>query len=148
MVYPSSLLSRKNAYILTGRSMIMEILKCRKSVFCSLFLLIFLFGTICGVFLFYLGYDDNPDTFVSYGLHLSARNLLFSFLPLLFVLLLGFASWGCRLIPALVTFRGLLMSYRICVLYTSGVNLLNSLTYDVILLPIFFFLCVWGYRTL
>lgn len=101
--------------------------KCRNSVFCTLFLVCFLVGTICGILLFRWLSNDKGAWVLRYGASLLtserihfASLLLSIFRPALLAFLAGVVSFGYRAVPVLVFVRGALMAYCGCVFLSTG----------------------------
>ena len=119
--------------------------KCKNSVFCMLFLVSFAFGTICGVLLFRLLADCENDWILVYGRSLPASYGLGWLRPLLLAALLGLVGWGRLMIPVLIFCRGLLMAYLVSVLHSCSLGLGSALFRGLIMLPLFFLICLWSY---
>ena len=126
--------------------------ECKKSVFGILFLLCFLLGTICGVFLFGCLTTVRGAWIQQYTELLCQEGnggLLSVCLswcrPLLLAALAGFLRWGDRVVLFLAVLRGILMAYTAAALWTSGLTLLPFLVRGILLLPLFYAVCSWAY---
>ena len=120
--------------------------KCKNSVFCVLFLVLYACGTICGILLFQLLADCENDWVLAYGWRLPLDYRLGSWIrPLVLAGILGLVGWGRSVVPVLVFCRGLLMTYVVCVLYGCGRSLLPALVRGLILIPLFFAVCKWSF---
>ena len=134
-----------------GSVMNVGLRKCRISVFCTLFLVLFLLGTICGVLLFRLLCSDQDRWILTYSRILSAGGLpgsrLFSWVrPLIVAVLPGLVPWGKRVIPVLVLLRGLLMAYLASALFACGLPLGGVVLRGATMLPLFFAVSFWSYH--
>ena len=89
-----------------GSVMNVGLRKCRISVFCTLFLVLFLLGTICGVLLFRLLCSDQDRWILAYSRILSADGLsgscLFSWVPGLKEVSAGLAIVICTVAAAAI----------------------------------------------
>jgi len=124
--------------------------KCRISVFCILYLVLFLLGTICGVLLFRLLCSRQDGWILAYSRVLSEETLpgsrLFSWLrPLIVVVLLGLVPWGKRFIPVLIVLRGLLMAYFVSALFACGQPMGPAVLRGATMLPLFFAVSFWSF---
>lgn len=126
--------------------------KCKKSVFCILFLFFFFIGTICGVLLFQLQYHVQHTWIVSYGKGLLPersfdlwRLFFVSLRPLLLAFLLGSLSFGWRLIPLLIVGRGCLISYLFSLASLCETPVSALFLRELLLLSSFYFLVRWAY---
>ena len=110
--------------------------KCKKSVFCIYFLLLFFLGTISGV----LCFGCLKQSAGNQILHFSANVLqpfcaiscsqLFALLrPAFFLIALGFHPEGHRLIPFLIFIRGLLLAYYSCACWVEGGDVIHMLIF-------------------
>ena len=129
----------------------MRLRKCRISVFCILFLVLFLFGTICGVLLFRLLSSRQGEWVLAYGQVLAGEALpesrVFSWLrPLAVVLLMGIVPWGRRFVPVLIVLRGLLMAYFVSMRFACGQSLEPAVLRGAAMLPLFFAVSLWTFH--
>jgi len=122
--------------------------KCKKSVFCILFLFFFVIGTICGSVLFSVILHSNYGWLCDYCASLdyvTAKDLssllLFYARPLLFVFLFGVLFPGSKWILFFVAIRGCLCSYLFAAMYYSGCFMTGILMRQFVLLPAFYFIC-------
>ena len=122
--------------------------KCKNSVFCVFFLICFFIGTICGAFIFRVLYRLHSAWIVSYstdllmGRSVGFFSLLLCFLrPSVLVLVSGSLSFGRRLIPLLVIFRGCCVSYFLCTAFCAGCHISSILMTELMGLMIFFCVC-------
>lgn len=124
--------------------------KCRNSVFCIFFLVLFLAGTICGVLLFRLAADRSANWLLAYGRKLQRDGLYLAWgpwvRPLLAAGVLGLVPWGRRVLPWLILLRGLLTAYGVCVAYGCGLSLAPAALRGLILGPAYFLVCLWSYN--
>ena len=118
---------------------------CKNSVFSILFLVLFLLGTICGIFLFRAMYVLHAGWITEYGTALmepsshGALSCLFALLlPFLLLFLFGILPEGHRLILLLVAVRGCLLCYCLCCCQISGAGFYSVLIRNLFLLPLFF----------
>lgn len=126
--------------------------KCKKSVFCILFLIYFFLGTICGVILFHCLLGTHSPWIPAYCEalgnleHPGVVTLLFFWCrPLALAVLLGLSPLGSRLVPLLILARGCLSAYLTSFYYASGLSPLSAVLRWLILLPVFYMLCRWAY---
>lgn len=127
-------------------------LKCKKSVFCVLFLFCFFLGTICGMLLFHglLGVHDAWITAYCRTLAQLERPNALTFLffcgrPLLLAFVLGLCPKGWRLVPLLVLARGCLMAYIMSFYAASALPPTSLVLRWLVLLPVFYYMCRWAY---
>ena len=131
--------------------MYMLLSRCKKSVFCILFLLCYFLGTICGVLLFRFLAGANDGWVRRYSAALFCEtpdgwNVLFSFCrPLLLAAAAGMLSCGNRLIVWLIVLRGALTAYAAAAAWAAGCSLTPLLMRGIILMPLFFAVCRWAY---
>jgi hypothetical protein len=125
--------------------------KCKKSVFCAVFLICFLIGTICGVLLYETVSSAHPEWSRSYFLCIyeadhtfSAGSLYAVLAPMILLWVVSLLSFGDRLANLLVVWRGCCASYLFCFAYTSGVSVLGMIFRELLLLAAFYFI----YQTL
>lgn len=118
---------------------------CKKSVFSILFLLSFLFGTICGVLLFRFLYVLHDGWLEQYGELLVYRSSGFgfsfvftSFLPFMALFLLGIIPEGYQIVPVLIAIRGCLLSYFLSFCQICGASSGIMFYRNLVLLPIFY----------
>ena len=124
-------------------------LKCKNSVFCAQFLLFFLIGTISGIWMYWCS-DGSGHLFLRQYCELLERDsvddistrLLPFVRPLILAFLFGFFSWRKRAIPVLVLFRGALTAYAFCAVAFSGLSAEYLVTRGIVLLPVFYWLCL------
>ena len=125
--------------------------KCRKSVFCAIFLACYFVGTICGVFCFRClsasldGFEQlHPVEFLrSNGL--SGRTVFSVFRPFFVLGVLLLLPNGFRYIFLLITLRGCLSAYLFCaVLHISG-GVVPLLIKTFLTLPLYYLLCEFIY---
>ena len=125
--------------------------RCKKSVFCILFLLCYFLGTICGVLLFRFLAGSNDSWVRRYSTVLFCETpngwyVLFSFSrPLVFAAAAGMLSCGNRLIFWLIMLRGALAAYAAAAVWAAGCSLMPPLMRGIILMPLFFAVCRWAY---
>lgn len=129
-----------------------DVSKCRKSVFCMLFLFFFSIGTICGVLSFrYLAGAQSSWTFMyCRRLQLMEYGSFCSFVlawirPLLLVLVIGLVPWGKKFLPILITARGFLTAYSAAACLSCGQSLSWVVIRGLTLLPVFYALCRFSY---
>lgn len=123
-------------------------LKCKNSVFCVLFFVLFLFGTICGILLLNLFSQSQPGWLVSYCRLIGwidsdrAFGTVFIWLvPILAVWLTGMLPFSGRMILALILFRGILAGYAAAAFWLAGMEPWSLVVREGILLPVFYALC-------
>lgn len=126
--------------------------KCKKSVFCILFLICFFIGTICGVILFHCLLGAHSGWITAYCDALGSlerpgllTSLFFWCRPLALALLLGLSPAGSRLIPVLILARGCFSAYLTSFYYAAGLSPLSAVLRWLALLPVFYLLCRWAY---
>lgn len=125
-----------------------QMLKCKKSVFCVLFLICFFTGTICGVLLFNFVYSTHAEWSASYFDSLlltsdaAAGAFFTSLAPLVFVYFLSLLPAGKRLLPVCVVWRGCCASYLYCFAYSAGSRVSGFLFRELLLLACFY--AVWN----
>lgn len=126
----------------------MHFLFCKKSVFSVLFLIFFLLGTICGIFLLRcILLSDN--SWLSAYCSLLQRSpsghplmvLWFYVLPFLGVLVTAILPGGARLVYLLAFFRGCFLAYTFGAFYFLGISFRPVLLRSMLTLPMFFALC-------
>ena len=127
---------------------------CKKSVFSVIFLVFFLIGTICGIFLFRALYYSNAKWLIEYCRALECMyvpgmlyQLLFLLLPFLCVFAAGLTSFCRKLIPGLVAARGMVFSYFICAIITVDFDCRTVFLRNLILLPLFYVFCRYVFIT-
>ena len=126
--------------------------KCKKSVFCILFLICFFLGTICGMILFHCLLGAHSGWISAYCTALDQlerpglwKLLFFWCRPLILAFVLGLSPAGSRFIPILIFLRGCMSSYLTSFCYASGVSPLSAVLRWLVLLPVFYALCRWAY---
>lgn len=127
--------------------------KCKKSVFCILFLIWFLIGTICGFFLFRCLQKAHGGWAAAYCAALTGTDgqsllsfLFFACRPLLLAGLLCLLPWGRRLVPVLTAARGCLMAYYMAFFFAASLSPLSMALREAVILPPFFCLCRLAYQ--
>ena len=127
-------------------------IKCRKSVFCILFLLFFFLGTICGILLFRCLAGSASEWVKAYCQVLVQQQnhgVFWLFVtwcrPMLLAGLTGLVPWGDRVLPVLIAGRGLLMAYAAAALYACGQPVMWLVFRGLALLPLFYLVCRWAY---
>ena len=123
---------------------------CKNSVFCVLFLLFFLMGTICGVFLlrclivadrqWLAFYCCELDRLMPTSLFL---RIWFQLIPFLVALVIRLSSCQDKLYPVLFFIRGCLITYSIGALLINDVVVTRVLLRNVLMLPAFYAFCRW-----
>ena len=123
---------------------------CKKSVFCALFFVFFLLGTICGMFLLRCLVLERQMWLFDYCSVLrrtSNTNLVsllwFQVIPLLGAVAVYFLPYKDRLFPILFFIRGCLLSYSCGAFCTSGIPFWDTVLLNALLLPAFYGLCRW-----
>ncbi len=126
--------------------------KCKKSVFCILFLFWFLTGTICGFILFQCLQNAQGPWVGAYCAALvgTAGSDLASYLfaairPLLLAGLLCLLPWGRRLVPLLTAARGCLVAYYMAFFFAASLSPLTMALREAVTMPLFFCLCRLAY---
>lgn len=121
--------------------------KCKKSVFCALFFLCFIVGTICGVFAFRcfcpVIVTRNVDLMTPIFFGTSLIGEIFSLLrPLIFVLVLLWLRASCRVMWFLIFCRGFLISYYFSAVVYCGLEIATiALILKSAALLVFYLLC-------
>ena len=122
--------------------------KCKFSVFCILFLVLFSLGTICGVLFFRLLADYENNWIWAYGWSLLPLYRLGSYIrPLVLAGAMSLVTWGKHCVLLLVFCRGLLMSYAISAFYACGQDMGLLLVQGLVILPLFYLVCLWSYSS-
>lgn len=125
--------------------------KCKKSVFCAIFLACFFVGTICGVFCFRcisasldgLEQLHAGELFGIVGL--SGRTVFSVFRPFLVLTVLFLLPNGFRYIFLFVALRGCLSAYLFCaVLHIRG-EIFPLMTRTFLILLLYYLLCEFIY---
>ena len=124
--------------------------KCKKSVFCVLFLLSFFIGTICGVFCFrcvsaQMSTLSQYTSFISSNAAFYVNLLRASLRPLIIVALIGICPAGAKCVWALIIARGFLVTYLCCTVGCCFGDLLVIYVKELLFLPLFYWLCFWAY---
>jgi len=126
--------------------------KCRKSLFCILFLFFFSLGTICGVLSFrYLAELCSGWMYLYCGSLHPLRNglflpFVFSWLrPLLLAFLMRMVPWGKRVLPVLIFSRGFLTAYSAAACFSCGQPPVWVIVRGMTLLPLFYALCRFAF---
>ena len=123
----------------------MDRLKCKKSVFCGYFLVCFLLGTICGVFLFRVLDLSGADWIGLYGAELvadsvsvgAALRFLFFLRPVFLALCLIMIPYGFRALPVLIVGRACVIAYSIAFLFAGNMPVSAVAVRNAFLLPVF-----------
>lgn len=134
--------------------------KCRNSLFGILFLVWFFLGTICGVLLFRLtgvsGYWVRTYCSLLEKASAGCASVVWSWIrPLLVAAVLATVSWGERVLPWLIGWRGCLMAFSASACYLGGWDACPVVLRGLLLLPLFYGVCrfcrlnssVWSHRT-
>lgn len=120
--------------------------KCKNSVFCIYFLIFFLLGTICGIFVFasLLRNCENGIFLYCNKIFRSEVELLRVFLfwlkSILLLLLAAMSSVTHRAVLLLVACRGFLCSFSTAAALCADVSIFEVLFVNLILLSLYFFL--------
>lgn len=126
----------------------MRELLCRKSIFDVLFLMLFCFGTICGILFLRCLLLEEPEWLLSYcsaavGMHNPDSGLLKLLLwlwPLLAVVAAGLSPWSKQLLCGLIILKGCLLAYYAGACYVTGQRG-SQLLWELLQLPFFYCLC-------
>lgn len=123
-------------------------LKCRNSVFCVLFLALFLLGTICGILLLNLFSQSQPGWLTSYCRSIGWIDFDRVFgtvfvwtAPIIAVWLTGMLPFSGRMILVLILFRGVLAGYAAAAYWRAGMEPWSLAIREGFLLPLFYVLC-------
>ena len=126
--------------------------KCKKSVFCVLFLFFFGMGTICGSALFSLLLRSQFGWIGSYCSELMLQRtaspvstFLFFCCPLAAVWALGWSTFGRKLIFPAAALRGCVTAYVFSACFTAGFSIMSVLLRELFLLPVFYALSLHGW---
>lgn len=129
----------------------MEYVKCKNSVFCVRFLIFFLIGTICGIWLFrclapgHAAWLSNYCFMLEHATFSSFTSATLPwFRPLALVVIIHYSSLTKYLLPVLIVFRGMLTTYSFCAIRLSGSSPGVFLFRGVLLLPLFYLLCFYA----
>ena len=130
----------------------MKVQKCKNTVFCGIFLISVLGGTISGVLLFYLLANTYSGWISDYALHilemkyLSGSDLLFQLCPLFLVLVGICFPRLSRWFIIVIFFRCLVISYSVAFYLYAGVSFEAVFIRCVLILPALFIACRFLYN--
>lgn len=123
--------------------------KCRNSVFCVQFFFFFLFGTICGIWLYRCMLGRRGVWITAYcellfsGLAVDGWALGLAWIrPLVLAWLAGLHPRGAVAVPSLVFFRGVLTAYSVSALLWAGLSVWPVVSRGLVVLPVFYWLCL------
>ena len=130
----------------------MHFYKCKKSVFCIYFLILFGLGTICGVFCFRCQMSANCQWILPYCGAIS-HSMSTAFVKSAAVLFrcgilmaaLSILQRGYRAIFPLIIVRGFLMSYSFSALWIGGCSMISMILHACLILPAYYMLCSWAF---
>ena len=130
---------------LSRGGMDMPLSKCRNSVFCVKFLVFFLLGTICGIWLYRCLAELETLWLEPYCSLLGTASVFSACLaalrPLILAGLACIHPWGCRVVPLLIGVRGLLTVYSACAVLRAGLPPGGVILRGLVILPAFYWLC-------